>query len=105
MSRSAPPIGESDEERTRNGLIAALGAYFLWGIFPIYFKVVQDVPALEVLAHRVVWAIPFGALIIAMRGQWREVFAALANRRTFLFLTLSSLLIAINWFFLTVLII
>ena len=97
-SAGISPAVESDEERARNGLIAALGAYLLWGIFPVYFKFVQDIPPLEVLAHRIVWAVPFGALIIAFRKQWREVLDALRNRRTFGFLVLSSLLIAVNWF-------
>lgn len=89
---------ETDEERARNGLAAAFGAYLLWGIFPVYFKIVQHVPALEVLAHRVVWAVPFGALIIAFRRQWPEVRQAVATPRTVLFLGLASLFIAVNWF-------
>jgi chloramphenicol-sensitive protein RarD len=65
---------------------------------PIYFKVIAAVPALEVLAHRVVWAVPFGALIVHLRRQWPEVRRALADRRTFGFLSLAALVIAINWF-------
>ncbi len=98
---SRPPqheIEESPQEQARNGLIAALLAYFTWGLLPIYFKFVQSVPALEILAHRVVWAIPFGALIIFARRQWREVLRALTDRRTLLFLVFSASLIAVNWF-------
>lgn len=89
---------ETAEERARNGLAAAFGAYLLWGILPVYFKIVQHVPALEVLAHRVVWAVPFGALIIALRRQWPEVRRAVRKPRTVLFLGLASLFIAVNWF-------
>ena len=77
-----PVSAETDEERTRNGLAAALAAYLLWGIFPVYFKVVQDVPAIEVLAHRVVWAVPFGALIIAFRRQWQSLIPCLWSNAT-----------------------
>lgn len=98
---SSPPTTngvERDEDRLRNGFISALLAYTLWGFMPIYFKIVAAVPALEVLAHRVVWAIPFGALIVHARGQWPEVRRALAHRRTFTFLVLAAVFIAINWF-------
>ena len=89
---------ETPELQARNGLIAGLLAYLLWGLLPIYFKYIESVPALEVLAHRVVWAIPFGALIIVARRQWREVLRALINRRTFFFQVLSASMIAVNWF-------
>ncbi len=90
-------VTESPEKRTRDGLVSALIAFFLWGIFPLYFIVVIDVSAIEVLAHRIIWAVPFGALIIHMRGQWAEVIGALKRRRTFWFLTLSALVITSNW--------
>ncbi len=89
---------ESADERARNGLAAALLAYLLWGLLPIYFKSVQSVPTLEVLAHRIVWAVPFGALIIAVRHQWAEVRQAIGHRQRFALLLLSATLIAINWF-------
>lgn len=88
---------ESPQDRTRNGLIAGLAAYLLWGIFPVYFKIVQAVPSTEVLAHRIVWAVPFGALIIAARRQWPDVRAIARRPRTLAWLALSSALIAVNW--------
>ncbi len=83
---------------TRDGLIAAFIAYLMWGVLPIYFKVVEDVTALEVLVHRIVWAVPFGALIILARRQWPEVRRALADARVFGFLALAAVLIAGNWY-------
>ncbi len=90
-------LEESAEQRTRHGIIAALVAYTMWGLFPIYFKIVSDVEALEMLAHRIVWSLPFGALIILARKQWPEVKRALAHKRTFGFLALSALVISVNW--------
>jgi chloramphenicol-sensitive protein RarD len=84
--------------RTREGLISALIAYSLWGVLPIYFKVVETVPATEVLTHRVLWAVPFGLLIVLLRRQWSEVTRALKTPRTFALLGLAALLIAMNWF-------
>lgn len=88
---------ESPEKRARDGIVSAFIAYFLWGLFPLYFIVVKDVPAFEVLAHRIIWAVPFGALIIHLRQQWSEVISALKHRRTFMFLILSAILITGNW--------
>lgn len=88
---------EPEAERGRNGITAALTAYLLWGVMPVYFKLVASVAALEVLAHRIVWAVPFGALIILARRQWPEVRRAASSPRVLGFLALSSALIAVNW--------
>jgi chloramphenicol-sensitive protein RarD len=97
MSETVSEPAERDEDRARNGFIAALLAYTMWGFLPIYFVITAAVPSLEVLAHRVLWAVPFGAIIVHARGQWPEVRRALAERRTFAFLALSAVFIAINW--------
>jgi len=93
----AIPEAESPQTRTRNGIIAALCAFGAWGFLPIYFKILQAVPATEVLAHRIVWSVPFGALIIAARHQWPDVKRVLQHGRTFGYLSLSALFIALNW--------
>lgn len=82
---------------SRDGLVAAFVAYTLWGVMPIYFKVVESVPALEVLAHRVLWAVPFGLPIVLARGQWSEVRGAVARGRTLGLLALAAMFIAVNW--------
>ena len=83
---------------TRDGVIAGLAAYLMWGFLPVYFKTVGAVDPLEVLTQRVIWAIPFGALILAFRSQWPEVRRALTHRAMLGWLTLSAVFIAINWF-------
>ena len=88
---------ESSEKQARDGIISAFIAFFMWGMFPLYFVLVKHVPANEVLAHRIIWAVPFGALIIHLRHQWPEVVAALKHRRTLMYLTLSAILITSNW--------
>lgn len=95
--KQTTPVVEAPEDLARNGIIAALCAYLMWGFLPIYFKAVQQVAALEILSHRVLWAIPFGALIIALRRQWPEVRRALTHRRTLGLLTLAAIFIAVNW--------
>lgn len=94
---SLPESAERTEDRARNGFFAALLAYTIWGFTPIYFVVIAAVPSLEVLAHRVIWAVPFGALIVHARRQWPEVRRALGDRRTVMSLSLAAVFIAINW--------
>jgi chloramphenicol-sensitive protein RarD len=72
-------------------------AYAIWGFLPIYFKLILEVPSFEVLVHRIVWAVPFGGLIILARRQWPEVKRAVLHRRTLGLLALAAVFIAINW--------
>jgi len=81
----------------RDGVLAGLFAYFSWGFLPAYFKFMQDVPPLEMVAHRVVWAVPFGLLIILIRRQWRDVLKAVRQLRTMGLLFVTSVMITINW--------
>jgi chloramphenicol-sensitive protein RarD len=79
------------------GLLNALGCFALWGSFPIYFKMLQHVPALEVLAHRVLGsAVLLVALVLAW-GQWPALLAEFRNRRRLGFYLLTALLISGNW--------
>ncbi|MEO0399809.1 MAG: hypothetical protein AAF224_10375 [Pseudomonadota bacterium] len=64
----------------RLGLIAAISAYIWWGFITVFFKWVETVPPLELVAHRVVWSVPFCALILSLRGQWPETLKGLADR-------------------------
>ena len=86
------------KQDVRDGLIAGLIAYTLWGILPVYFKLVESVSSTEVLLHRIIWAIPFGALIIHLRRQWPDVATALRHRQMLLWLTLTAVVIAVNWY-------
>jgi chloramphenicol-sensitive protein RarD len=89
---------EDAEDESRNGLIAGVIAFSMWGVFPIYFKLVDSVSSFEILLHRIVWAVPFGALVLLFRHQWPEVRLAFADRRKLLWLGLAALCISANWF-------
>ncbi len=91
------PNTASDRQRTREGLISALISYSLWGGLPVYFKVVDTVPAAEVLVHRIIWAVPFGFLIVLARRQWPEVVKAFRTLRTLAPLALAAAVLAVNW--------
>ncbi len=81
----------------RSGVVFGLLAYTMWGLFPIYFVWTSSVAPLEVLSHRVLWAVPFGALIISLRRQWRDVRNALVDRSRLSWLAMAALAISANW--------
>jgi chloramphenicol-sensitive protein RarD len=86
-----------DEARRRAGFSLGLGAYLLWGVMPLYFKAIAHVPALEIVAHRVVWSLLFLAVLVTLRKRWAAIRQALATRRVLLTLLASTALIGINW--------
>lgn len=81
----------------RGGFPLGLGAYALWGVLPIYFKLLGNVPAIDIVAHRILWSLPFLALLIALSNGRAKVRAALRNPRTIGILIVTSLLIGGNW--------
>jgi chloramphenicol-sensitive protein RarD len=82
---------------SRAGVLYAVSAFLMWGLFPLYWKPLAAVPALEVVAHRVTWGLLSVALWVSLRGRWREVFAVAARPRTVLLLVGTAVLIAVNW--------
>lgn len=83
---------------SRDGLISAVIAYTIWGFLPIYFLMTRSIASDEVLLHRIIWAVPFGAIIIHFRQQWPEVLRAIRNRATLAWLAVAAVFIAVNWF-------
>lgn len=82
---------------TRLGLLYTTGAFLLWGAVPLYWKMLQQVPALEILAHRVVWGLVLVAVWMTIRGRWPELRAVFRRPRTVAALLASTIFIAINW--------
>ena len=83
--------------RTRRGLGYGIAAYALWGVLPVYFKAIDRVGAVDIVAHRILWSLPFLALLIAIGRGWSEIRDALRRRQTLVLLMLTSVLIGINW--------
>jgi chloramphenicol-sensitive protein RarD len=85
------------QEPHGSGLPFALGAYFIWGFFPLYFTLLKGVAPLDIMTHRIVWSLPVIFVIIYFRGQWSEFRAAIGNPVALRTMALSSLFIATNW--------
>jgi chloramphenicol-sensitive protein RarD len=83
--------------RAATGVACSVGAYALWGVFPIYFKAVATVPALEVLAHRIVWSVVLVAGLLSLQRGWPRLVRVFADRRLLLTLTASACVISVNW--------
>jgi chloramphenicol-sensitive protein RarD len=81
----------------RASLAAAVSAYFIWGFMPLFFKQLAGVPAIEIISHRIIWAVPLLLLIMAFRKQLGECWAAMAKWASLRWLLVSALLISINW--------
>lgn len=81
----------------RRGLFAAIAAYVLWGLLPLYFRALHVVPPLELVGWRVMWTVPVCLAIVAARKQGPDLRAAFANRHVLALLALSAALIGANW--------
>lgn len=80
------------------GIVNAAGAYVLWGLLPLFWKALDTLPALEILAHRIVWSLCFVILLLAYQRHWGWLRGALRNRRVLLVFLLSALFLTVNWF-------
>lgn len=78
-------------------MTAAVATYTIWGLLPIYFKLLTAVPALELVGWRIIWTLPVCVVTIAVLRQGTELRTALADRALVLRLGLSALLVGSNW--------
>jgi chloramphenicol-sensitive protein RarD len=82
---------------TRGGLLYGLAAYGMWGLMPLYFRVVGTVTPLEILAHRIVWSVVLVAAILTVWRRWPDLMRSLRSGRIVRLLLASALLVAVNW--------
>ncbi|QCR37546.1 EamA family transporter RarD [Nissabacter sp. SGAir0207] len=86
-----------DAKQTRQGILFALGAYFIWGIAPAYFKLLQQVTPGEILTHRIVWSFFFMLILLSVSRNWGKVRAVVHQPKRLLMLALTALLVGCNW--------
>lgn len=85
------------ESAGRNGALAAFAAFFIWGLAPLYWKLTQGVPALETVAHRVVWSLLMLAAMMPLAGGFRVLARLRREPRLVGVLMLTTSLTAVNW--------
>ena len=82
---------------TRRGTLYGAGAYLLWGLFPLYWPLLEPSTALEVLAHRVLWSLVVVVVLLAVTRRLPQVRAAVRDRRRLAMLSAAAALVAVNW--------
>jgi len=80
----------------RSGILSAALAFLCWGLFPIYFHALGDVPPVQILAHRVLWSLGFLLVVLALRRQWKWL-SQVRQPRVFWSFAASALLLSANW--------
>ena len=83
---------------TRTGVVNAVSAYLIWGIAPIYFKLIQHVSPDEIMVHRVLWSSVFLAIIVFLSHKWRTLSYVFTTPQILLKLSITASFLAVNWF-------
>jgi chloramphenicol-sensitive protein RarD len=79
------------------GIILAVAAYTIWGIFPLFFSYLSDIAPIEVVTHRIIWSLVAMLLLGLLLRRWGKLFTALKDKKLIAWMGLSALLIGINW--------
>lgn len=88
----------SDNKPTHLGVINAVSAYTMWGIAPLYFKLITDIAPSEILIHRIIWSFLLLAIIVVLMNKKAEVQQLFRQPKLLLGLTISALFLGCNWF-------
>ena len=96
-SKPAARPGQIRYPESNRGFAFGLAAYGLWGVLPVYFKLIRHISAFDIVAHRVLWSLPLLALLVALAKGRSRVRAAVADTRTLGILAVTAMLIGGNW--------
>ena len=87
-----------EKNTVRAGIISAISAYVMWGIAPLYFKLIEHIHADEILVHRVVWSTILLLLIVVLTKRWPSFVNTISQPKVVFKLTISAAFLAVNWF-------
>lgn len=79
------------------GILYGIGAYVLWGFFPIYWKFLHPVPALQVIGHRIGWSFIMLAVYVLITKQWQDFRSVAFKAKTIGMYSIAAVLLSINW--------
>jgi chloramphenicol-sensitive protein RarD len=80
------------------GVLSAFGAYLIWGLFPIYWKLIKHVPAIQLIGHRIIWSFIFLAVFLLITRQWPAMCSMAADRKVIRVYLIAAVLVGFNWF-------
>jgi len=93
-----PPMPQpSQTGDSRAGFVFAVTAYLMWGFLPLYMKALAHVPAIEVIAHRILWSVPIAGLVLIVLGRTGDIVRALRTPRMVVMAAVTATLISVNW--------
>ena len=81
----------------KKGVLYGIGAYLLWGLFPIYWKWLGSVPAIQLISHRIIWSFVLLAMIVFVTQQWKAFRSAVLSPKVILIYLASAIFLSINW--------
>ncbi|HYJ77844.1 MAG TPA: EamA family transporter RarD [Actinomycetes bacterium] len=90
-------LTDDHQVEARRGLSYGVACYLIWGLFPLYWPLLEPAGAVEIMAHRVVWSLVFVLAVLAVRRRWEWLRPLLADRALLARLALAAVLIAGNW--------
>jgi len=90
-------VSDQTADQTKAGMVFAICAYTMWGIAPMYFKLLSSIPAAEILMHRVIWSAVVLCILIVGLKHIAKVKAAVASPKVLITLLLAGLLLVVNW--------
>jgi len=79
------------------GILNGIGAYVLWGLFPIYWKLLHEVPALQVIGHRISWSFILLIVVVLLTKQWKDFRSAALTPKTLGIYSIAAVLLTVNW--------
>lgn len=91
------PLNTPQDEDTLRGFGFALSAYLLWGFLPLYLRWLDHIPAVEVVAHRILWSIPVAGLVLILLGRTGDIGRVLRDPRSLAMGCVTAALISVNW--------
>ncbi|CDH03045.1 EamA family transporter RarD [Xenorhabdus bovienii] len=86
-----------NKPQTTKGILYALSACLIWGLTPIYFKEIKQVPPDEIVSHRVIWSVFFMVLMLTVTRHWHQVLVVIKQPKTLLLLGITAFTISSNW--------
>lgn len=86
-----------DAQQTRQGALFALAAFFIWGIAPVYFKLLQQIPPLEILSYRIIWSFVFMLLLLSVMRGWHKIRSLCKTPHKLALLAITACLVGGNW--------
>ncbi len=95
--QSAQIKDTSNDNSAVSGFFYALAAYLTWGFLPLYMKAIEHIPAVEIVAHRILWSIPVATVILVALGRTSDFLRALKSPKNLGMMFVTALLVSVNW--------